>query len=131
MPESVEQSKPQDTNEVENGSLDFESHYGVSCHSVRDMLMEILEDMSSHRSVHNWDKKLIITPLRLLATAVRGYVNASGYDLNTMLAYSAVDEILTVGGVNHRYPAMQNARGIDGHLFFTKVRDDIFDARQI
>lgn len=53
--------------------FDFEPHYGLSCNSVQDALREVLNDMTTHKCIHNWDPKLDITPLKELITAVLKY----------------------------------------------------------
>ncbi|KAF2178421.1 hypothetical protein K469DRAFT_642743 [Zopfia rhizophila CBS 207.26] len=112
---------PQHDEKAEQDLLDFETHYGVSSKRVRDILLEILLDMSTYKNVHNWDAKLVASPLKMLATAVQGYLAASNLEMfNNLLADSMVDEILTVGGVIHRKPAIQREGEIDSHLFFTK-----------
>ncbi|RYN73045.1 hypothetical protein AA0120_g12654 [Alternaria tenuissima] len=51
---------------------DFESHYGLSRNSIRDALQEVLDDMATHKSIHNWDRKLHITPLKHLCSSRKG-----------------------------------------------------------
>jgi hypothetical protein len=115
-----EQRMLQDTEEL---SFDFELHYGLSSRSVREVLDEILGDLASRTHIHDWDKKLIADPLETLAGVVRSYLNASHLDLNTLLGRSSVEDVLTVRGVNHVRPAMQEAAKIESYLFFSKVRE--------
>jgi hypothetical protein len=116
-----------DNEETKEPGFDFELHYGLSCKSVRDVLREILEDMSSYKHIHNWDEKLLTSPLKALARVGRRYLNANPLDLNALLDHSMVEEILTVSGVNHRPPAMQQAGDIYSHLFSTKVGSRSYD----
>ncbi|KAH8587293.1 hypothetical protein B0O99DRAFT_656496 [Bisporella sp. PMI_857] len=99
---------------------DFELHYGLTYKSVRDILEEILEDISSNKHVHNWDKKLLTSPLQSLVNAGRKYLKENRYALYYLLAHSMVEEALTVGGFNHESPILQEAGDISSHLFFTK-----------
>jgi hypothetical protein len=66
----------------EETRLDFELHYGLSCNSAREVLREILEDMSSHKHIQNWGEKLVNTPIKTLAGVVREclYGTFSGLD---------------------------------------------------
>jgi hypothetical protein len=111
----------QDNEETIEPGFNFELHYGLSYESVRDVLQEILEDMSSYKHIHNWDEKLLTSPLKALAKVGRRYLNENPLALNTILDHSIVEEILTVSGVGHKPPAMQQAGYIDSHLFFSKV----------
>ena len=112
----------QDTEDTEEPSFNFELHYGLSSGSVRDVLDEILEDMASFTHIHDWDKKLITSPLGKLVGVARRYVKANDLSLNTLLGHSSVEEILTVHGVNHVQPAMQHTAKTASCLFFNKVR---------
>lgn len=97
---------------------DFEQHYGSSSTSVRDILNEILEDMIYFKHVHRWDDKLFVPLVKQLSAAIRKYLNSNSLNLNFLLAYSTVEEVLTRGGINHVYRAMAHPGDIERHLFF-------------
>ncbi|KAF2657830.1 hypothetical protein K491DRAFT_654142 [Lophiostoma macrostomum CBS 122681] len=105
----------------EHSVLDFDCHYRLAGGSVRDVLTQILEDMSTHNSVHNWDEKLVVRPLKTLATMLRSHLAGNPVNLDPLLVYSNIDEILTVDGVDSKYPAIQEPSNIDLQLFFTTV----------
>lgn len=107
----------------EEPSFKFELHYGLSSKSVRDVLDEVLRDFASFTHIHNWDKKLIANPLETLAGVVRSYLKTSYLELNTLLDHSSAEEVLTIRGVNHVRPAMQEAAKIENYLFFSMVRE--------
>lgn len=115
--------KRRESNATGELSFNFELYYGLSSRTVRDVLDEILGDLVSHTYIHNWDDKSITTPLHTLAGVARSYLNANHLSLNTLLGLTSVEEILTIRGVNHARPAMQEAADIESHLFFSKVRD--------
>ncbi|KAH8728862.1 hypothetical protein GQ44DRAFT_608184 [Phaeosphaeriaceae sp. PMI808] len=101
---------------------EFEPHYGVSRNSVRDALKEVLDDMVSHKSIHDWDRKLDITPFELLKAAVQTYLRQNeSLSLNSLLSRTTVEEIVSIAGAHHRQPAIQQGDNIDGYLLFTKV----------
>jgi hypothetical protein len=109
--------------DLEEPSFNFELHYGLSSKSVRDVLDEILRDLASFTHIHNWDKKLIASPLETLAGVMRSYLKTSYLELNTLLDHSGAEKVLTVRGVNHVRPAMQEAAKMEKYLFFSKVRE--------
>lgn len=107
--------------------FDFELHYSLSCETTRDVLREILEDISSNKNIHNWDEKLLTTPLQSLIKAGRRYYISTTLDLNDLLDHSMVEEILTVSGFNHRPPTTQMTGVIESYLFFSKVGSHSYD----
>lgn len=115
-------SEPENIDLAEVDVFDFDSHYRAPAKTVRDVLAQILEDMLTYKSVHNWDEKLVTHHLRRLAMVVRTYLNGNSGTFNPLLVYSSVDEVLTVDGVDHKYPAIQHPGDIDRQLFFTNVR---------
>lgn len=101
--------------------LNFEQHYGSSCTSVRDVLNEILNDMINYKHVHRWDDKLYVPPVKQLSTALRKYLQSNNVNLNVLLAYSTVQEILTREDTNFVYRALAHPGDIERHLFFLAV----------
>lgn len=111
----------QDDGDAKKVRFDFEPHYGLSRKSARDVLHEILEDLSSYKYIHNWDDKLITSPLTALAGVARSHLNENPPYLDSLLEDAVVDEVLTVSGINRRPSIKQETNAIDTHLFFTKV----------
>lgn len=116
-----EAQSQQTDKDKQNNLYAFEQHYGSSSTSVRDVLSEILNDMIYFKHVHRWDDKLFVPPIKQLSTAIRKYLNSNGLNLNFLLAYSTVEEVLTRGGINHVYRAMAHPGDIERHLFFLAV----------
>jgi hypothetical protein len=102
--------------------FDFELHYDLSVQSVRVVLIQILEDLLSHRQLHNWDEKLATNPLKALRAIAHCYLSTN-YDssINILLSHANVHEVMMVDGVNKMRPAIQEAGDIYSHLFFSKV----------
>lgn len=115
-------SEPENGGAGEDAVFDFDCHYRAPSETVRDVLAQMLEDNATYKTVHNWDEKLVIGHLKRLATAVRAYLNANPVNLNPILVYSSVDEVLTVDGSDRKYPAIQEPGNIDAQLFFSNVR---------
>ena len=111
----------QDGGDAKKVRLDFEPHYGLSRKSARDILHEILEDLSSYKHIHNRDDKLTTSPLTAIAGVARSYLKENPLHLDSLLDDAVVDEVLTVGGINRRPSIKQEANAIDTYLFFTKV----------
>lgn len=121
-----------DDNEVENllnlgfdyhVLPDFELHFDLSAQSVRAVLLQIVEDLSSHKQLHSWDEKLVVSPLRLLRAAVHRYLDANvDSNMNILLFHADVHEISTVEGVNKTWPAFQESEDVYNHLFLSKAR---------
>lgn len=104
--------------------FDFELHYDLSAQSVREVLYEILQDLSSHKQLHNWDEKLVTSPLKALRSVAHQYLRTeSDNSINILLSRANVHEVSTVDGVNRAWPVIQEAEGIYSHLFFSKVSD--------
>jgi hypothetical protein len=117
----------QELQEAQEISFDFELHYGLSWTSVRDFIRDILSDLSTYKHIHNWDEKLLITPLDTLASVVRKYLSIDDHSLTTLLSYSMVEEVLTIAGVNYPRPAMQAAGDLESFLLFTKVSEFLIE----
>ena len=64
-----------DSGDANKVAFDFELHYGLSHKSARDVLHEILEDLSSYKHIHNWEYKFVTSPLTGLASLARSYLN--------------------------------------------------------
>lgn len=99
----------------------FELHYGLSCESVRSVLLEILEDISSRKNIHNWDEKLHTSAFAALVKVGRRWLIGTPYGTDKLLPNSVVEEILTVGRAIRRPPAAPEAGDVDGLLFFSKA----------
>lgn len=110
-----------DSGDANKVAFDFELHYGLSHKSARDVLHEILEDLSSYKHIHNWEYKFVTSPLTGLASLAKSYLNENPPHLDNLLDDAVVDEVLTVRGVNRRPSIKQETNVIDTHLFFTKV----------
>ncbi|KAI0382261.1 hypothetical protein F5Y04DRAFT_288018 [Hypomontagnella monticulosa] len=100
--------------------FDFELHYGLSSRSVKEVLDEILEDLTTYTPIHNWDNKLTIKPLDKLAGEVRSYISKQDFNFNTLLRFTRVEEVWAWDGTNHVRPAIQQAVDVGSHLFFSK-----------
>ena len=81
---------------------DFELHYDVdNSDSVIGILRTITQDLSSHRSIHNWDEKLVPDSVKDLAK----YANRqlSGLELrdgSAFLRYSLASEVCVNNGIS-------------------------------
>jgi hypothetical protein len=108
--------------EEEKDGLDYEMHYGVSQRSVKDVLKEILDDIATQTSLHDWDKKLVITPFKKLETIIRSYLAKCSQEmLNDLLIHSSVEEIVNTEGKLQSIPAMQQNGQVKSHFFFSEV----------
>jgi hypothetical protein len=102
--------------------LDYELHYDVSQRSVKDVVQEILDDVTAHKNIHAWDNKLVVTPFKKLETVIRTYLAKCSQEmLNDLLIHSSVEEVSSAGGGPQSTPAMQQDEQIKGHFFFSKV----------
>ena len=103
-------------------SSGFMEHYRNSGRSVRDILREILGDLSTYKSVHRWDDKLFVSPVEELIAVVRRFLSSSDEQpLNFVLANSRVDEIIERDGSARSYPVMARAHDVGRQLFFLQV----------
>ena len=84
---------------------DFELHYDFdSRYSVMHILDSIVQDLSSHGAVHNWEEKLLDDPVKDMAkSASQELIRLDFYNCSYVLTYSAVGEVSTLNGVNHRH----------------------------
>ena len=90
---------------------DVELHYDSdTTHNLKDLIRAIAQDLSSHRSLHNWDDKLIHDPVKDLATFANRSLNQSlGVELDNasyIFEYSTVKEVQTIDGINRRHYAL-------------------------
>jgi hypothetical protein len=127
-----ESQKAQDNEETKSHAFDFELHYGLY-RKAGGVLWEILDNLSSHKHIHNWDQKILTTPQMALEKFVRKVWRENNLNLNqflhNMLSHSSVVEETSTHAETLRGPlAAQEATegaGIefaDTFLFFTKVR---------
>ncbi|ORY00449.1 hypothetical protein BCR34DRAFT_606246 [Clohesyomyces aquaticus] len=121
-----------DTPEDREHVVDFEMHYGISQRSVREVLKEILEDVTTHKNLHDWDSKLVVTPLKKLETVIRSYLATCSQEmLNDLLIHSSVEEVLRVHGKQQSKPALQQNGQAHGQFFFSKKVDEDTTAAQV
>ena len=90
---------------------DVEFHYDSdNSHNVKDLIRAIAQDLSSHRSLHDWDDKLVRDPVKDLATLANRILNPSlGVDLDSarfIFKHSTVEEVHTIDGINRRHYAL-------------------------
>lgn len=107
---------------------EFELHYDLDNRpSAINILNTIVQELSSHRSIHDWDEKLVSEPVKKLAIFAQRELISLGFDTGSyMVNYAAVDEVRTVCGVNYRQSAFSDPSQV-GHNFFTgKVRSPSF-----
>jgi hypothetical protein len=116
--------------ETRNDSTGFAQHYSAASASVHGVLSSILEDMTSFRSVHNWEDRLIVSPINLLRAACRKYMQANQH-LDFLLGYSVVEEILEHNGTKSLFPAMNHPGDVDKHLFFVSAHFCRFSLTQL
>ena len=86
---------------------DLELHYDFdSSNNVIGTLRAIAQDLSSHRSIHNWDEKLVPDPVKDLAIYANRQLSRLDFrDGSFMLRYSSVDEVCTTNGINRKIHA--------------------------
>ncbi|KAF2471941.1 uncharacterized protein BDR25DRAFT_16612 [Lindgomyces ingoldianus] len=113
------------TTEEEKG-MDYEMHYGASQRSVKDVVKEILDDIATHKNLHDWDNKLVVTPFKKLETVIRSHLARCSQEmLNDLLIHSSVEEVLCADGKLQSTPAMQQNGQVNGHFFFSKIGADM------
>ncbi|KAJ5521277.1 hypothetical protein N7527_005392 [Penicillium freii] len=101
--------------------LDFELHFDISARNVRAVLLQIMEYLSSHKQLHSWDEKLVISPLNTLRATVHRYLTTSfDSSMNILLVHVNVHEVSTVDGVNKAWRVVRESEDIYDHLFFSR-----------
>ncbi|CAI6338730.1 unnamed protein product [Periconia digitata] len=105
--------------------MDYEMHYGLSHRSVKDVLMEILDDIATFKNIHDWDSKLVVTPFKKLETVIRRHVAGCSQEMmNNLLVHSSVEEVFSADGKPESIPAMQEDGQVKSHFFFSKAGEN-------
>ena len=117
---------PGDNTDTNGPGFDFELHYGLAHKTVRDVLEEISTDITSYTTLHNWDEKLTSSPLKELSQVIRRDLYTNDMALDTLLGHSAVEEVLTMGGINHERPALQNAVNVEITVYIIQAAEADF-----
>ena len=111
-------------NQNANADMDYEMHYGLSQHSVKDVVREILDDITARRNLYNWDEKLIQAPFKRLENVIRNHLATCSQEmLNNLLNQSSVEEVANAGGKLESTPAMQHGGEVHSLLFFSKEQN--------
>ena len=114
----------EERNDRAGSLLDFELHFDISARNVRAVLLQIMEYLSSHKQLHSWDEKLVISPLNTLRATVHRYLTTSfDSSMDILLAHVNVHEVSTVDGVNKAWRVVRESEDIYDHLFFSRVSD--------
>ena len=92
--------------------------------SFGECLRSVVDYISSHKMLHDWEEKLTQTPLKALTSAARAYLARTAYSRTSdaILSQSVVEEIFTLGNTMHRQPLVNDDGGPQGRLVFSKVR---------
>ena len=97
---------------------DFQLHLDVpNGDSITELLRIIDQDLSSQTFIHDWDRKLLVDPVKSLLSSVRSEI--SGYPTKNnsyILNHSIVDRVCTVNGVNHRRYLATGYHDVSNHL---------------
>lgn len=102
-------------------SPEFESHYGLLQGSVRSVLEEILNEMAISRSIHSWDQKLFVSPIKQLEKTVRSSMkDRPDLNMSSVLPGAVVEAITKANGFIVRKSPLQS--DVPGMLFLTQVR---------
>ena len=96
-------------------------HYESESESVGEILDNITASMVKFRPVHRWDAKLFVPPVKQLSAAVRKYITSERPNVDFLLAYSSVEEIISCEGVHKVSRAMAHPGDISRNLFFQEV----------
>jgi hypothetical protein len=99
--------------------FEFELHYDIHGKSLQDISDEILHDSSPSKHIHNWDKKLLPSPVHAVAKIGAKYLREKAYGL--LVTHSTIEEVLPTSWANHGSTPAQAADDIDSRLFFAKV----------
>ena len=107
---------------------EFELHYGLEGSNVISILKMILQDLSSHRSIHNWDEKFTSDPIKEIASAsqklIRHSFQTGSHLSNCCTAY----EVSTVNGVNRRHFSNYLLSEFDTNGYFPAAKVRSFTA---
>ena len=102
---------------------DFQLHLDVpNGDNITELLRIIDQDLSSQSFIHDWDRKLLVDPVKSLLSSVRGEL--SGYPTKNdgyILNHSIVDRVCTVNGVNHRRYLATGYHDVSNHLLPANV----------
>ena len=102
--------------------MDYEFHYELSQRSVKDVVREILDDIATHKNLHNWDDKLVVTPFKKLETVIRSHLAKCSQEmLNDLLIYSSVEQVLSGDKKLQSTPVIQRSGEVTEQFFFSKV----------
>ena len=87
---------------------DVQLHYDSDdTHNLKHLIRAIAQDLSSHRSLHDWDDKIIRDPVKDLASFADRSLNQLELDnASHIFKYSTVKEVQTIDGINHRHYAL-------------------------
>ena len=96
-------------------------HYESESKSVGEILDNITASMVKFRPVHRWDAKLFVPPVKQLSAAVRKYIISERPNVDFLLAYSSVEEIISCEDVHKVSRAMAHPGDISRNLFFQEV----------
>ena len=105
--------------DTEQLGFDFELHYDLHGKSLQDISSEILQDSSASKHIHNWDKKLLPSPVHAIAKVGAKYLREKAYGI--LVTHSAVEEVLPASWANRGSTAVRLLDDIDSRLFFAKV----------
>ncbi|KAI9702624.1 MAG: hypothetical protein M1820_006130 [Bogoriella megaspora] len=96
-------------------------HYDFSSNNVAILLSDILDEITSRRRLHDWDKDLQADSLKGLTSLARSFLREN-YDgaSNLLLKQGGVEEVLTRYGVNHKQPVDPDTSDVSSFLFFSK-----------
>jgi len=113
------------TNEatIREQGTDHEMHYGSLECSVRGVIKEILDDLVTHKNLHDWDKKLVVAPFKKLETVIRSYLARCSQELlNDLLIHSSMQQVIYADKKSQSASALQQDVQAKSHFFFSKVR---------
>jgi hypothetical protein len=105
--------------DAEQLGFNFELHYDLHGTSLQDIFKEILQDSSSSKHIHNWDKKVLPSPVHAIAKVGAKYLREKAYGI--LVTHSAVEEVLPASWANRGSTAVRVPDDIDDRLFFAKV----------
>ena len=102
---------------------DCERHYDTNGGgSIKDILGTIVEDLLSHRVIHDWDTKLFKDPVKDLALfAKQALLKTPLAGGRYMVNLGVVEEVDTNFGVNRRIPVPQDPSQVERQFFPTEV----------
>ena len=101
--------------------FDFELHYDLHSKRSQGIFDEILNDSSPSKHIHNWDKKILPSPVHALArVGAKKYLVENAH--RALVTYSKVEQVLPPSWSYGGSTDTQETDSIDSYLFFTKVR---------